>query len=397
MKVILKLVLFTAFLIFCTVSPAQAQNTPGSILLSAAPPEAYSIIERSDWRRFDNGKYTGLARHETRASIIPTTSRGTHLYQGHFFVLESTLRDMRHSAQAVDAVIPVSFTLNGNREMVIENDRGYPSMRGFPAFPSTRVSAGSKWQAQGIRALDPFNSGYPVIFPFFAEYEYRGTEQYQNIQVRRLRASYASRFQSEIPHASGIARVQGRHTVDILVRADDGLPVFMRDELDETFFMADGTNVQFKGFTLTFCAGIVPLNKEEVITELDDDLDIPEIDIEPVQEGIRLTIKDIRFVSDSAEFLPAEKPRLDLIAEALKKIPDRTFLVEGHTAATGRPAGEMELSIERAKRMVDELVKRGISAERFIYKGWGGLRPIGDNSTDSGRSVNRRVEITILE
>jgi outer membrane protein OmpA-like peptidoglycan-associated protein len=121
------------------------------------------------------------------------------------------------------------------------------------------------------------------------------------------------------------------------------------------------------------------------------------IDLTPVPEGIRLTIKDIRFVADSAEFLPSEKSRLDLIATALKQIPERTFLVEGHTAAIGRSSGEMELSVERAKRMVDELVMRGISADRFIYKGWGGTKPVGDNSTDAGRSANRRVEITILE
>jgi outer membrane protein OmpA-like peptidoglycan-associated protein len=394
------------FLLF-TASQIQAQNIPGAISLPAAQPGAYSIIERSDWRRYDNGKYTGLTRHEVRASIIPHVSGGTFMYQGNFFVLESTLRDMRHSAQAVDAIIPVSFELRENREMVIENDKGYPSMRGFPSYPAAKVTNGSKWQAQGIRALDPFNSGYPVIIPFLAEYEYRGTEQYQNMPVHRLYASYASRFQDGMSQ-SGIVRVQGSHKVDILVRVDDGLPVCMRDDLDETFFMANGTSVQFKGFTLTFGTGIVPLNKDVVITSLGDSLKIrkdpvvpsiqsPSIDVTPVPEGIRLTIKDIRFVSDSAEFLAAEKPRLDLIADALKKIPERTFLVEGHTAATGRAAGEMELSIERAKRMIEELVKRGISAERFIYKGWGGTKPIGDNSTDAGRSANRRVEITILE
>jgi outer membrane protein OmpA-like peptidoglycan-associated protein len=102
-------------------------------------------------------------------------------------------------------------------------------------------------------------------------------------------------------------------------------------------------------------------------------------------------------VPDSAEFLPAERPRLDLLAEALKQIPDRTFLVEGHTAETGQPSQEMELSVERARHMVEELVSRGISADRFIYKGWGGTKPVGDNSTEAGKSANRRVEITILE
>jgi outer membrane protein OmpA-like peptidoglycan-associated protein len=121
------------------------------------------------------------------------------------------------------------------------------------------------------------------------------------------------------------------------------------------------------------------------------------IDLASVPEGIKLTIRDIRFVADSEEFLPEERPRLDMIAQALMQIPGRTFLVEGHTAAVGRPDGELELSIGRAKRMVDELVRRGISADRFIYKGWGGTKPLGDNANDEGRAGNRRVEITILE
>jgi outer membrane protein OmpA-like peptidoglycan-associated protein len=47
--------------------------------------------------------------------------------------------------------------------------------------------------------------------------------------------------------------------------------------------------------------------------------------------------------------------------------------------------------------MIEELAARGIPAGRFIYKGWGGTKPLGDNSSEEGRSLNRRVEITILE
>jgi outer membrane protein OmpA-like peptidoglycan-associated protein len=121
------------------------------------------------------------------------------------------------------------------------------------------------------------------------------------------------------------------------------------------------------------------------------------VDISSVPEGVKLTIKDIRFEPDSDEMLASERPRLDMIAKVLKESPDRIFLVEGHTAATGRPAGEMELSVRRAQRMASELAKLGIPIERFIYKGWGGTKPLGDNSTDEGRRLNRRVEITILE
>jgi outer membrane protein OmpA-like peptidoglycan-associated protein len=57
----------------------------------------------------------------------------------------------------------------------------------------------------------------------------------------------------------------------------------------------------------------------------------------------------------------------------------------------------MTLSVERAKSIVDEMIRRGIPAEQFIYKGWGSARPVGDNTGEAGRSLNRRVEITILE
>jgi outer membrane protein OmpA-like peptidoglycan-associated protein len=72
-------------------------------------------------------------------------------------------------------------------------------------------------------------------------------------------------------------------------------------------------------------------------------------------------------------------------------------MVEGHTAAIGRPEGEQELSLRRAKRITDELTRRGIPAERFIYKGWGGAKPLAPNTDEPGRARNRRVEITILE
>jgi outer membrane protein OmpA-like peptidoglycan-associated protein len=119
--------------------------------------------------------------------------------------------------------------------------------------------------------------------------------------------------------------------------------------------------------------------------------------VSEVDAGIKLTIPDVRFKPDSDEVLPSEKGRLDLIADALKKTGDRTVLVEGHTAAVGKAAGELELSTRRAKRIVDELAARGIAADRFLYKGWGGQKPLAGNDTEPGRAKNRRVEITILE
>jgi outer membrane protein OmpA-like peptidoglycan-associated protein len=314
-------------------------------------------------------------------------------------VLEETLRDLRQSAQAVDAVVPVSFRVYDDGSLKIDDDKGFPHLRGFPAFPQTRLRPSDKWIAPGSRALDPLNQGQPTLIPFTAEYQYLGTELYREVPVHRIAAKYALRYQGpseteeEIFFQPPDFKVQGTHTVDILLRVSDGLLMMMRDNLDETYTWPGGITVRFRGFTLTFGQSKVPFNPEPVINTLKT----KDIDVDTVHEGIRLTIKDIRFAPDSDTFLPEEQPRLDSIAQTLKQVPDRTILVEGHTAAVGRPDGELELSVQRAMRMVEELTHRGLGADRFIYKGWGGTKPLGDTTNDEGRRLNRRVEITILE
>ncbi|MBQ9282918.1 MAG: OmpA family protein [Treponema sp.] len=118
---------------------------------------------------------------------------------------------------------------------------------------------------------------------------------------------------------------------------------------------------------------------------------------EETPAGIRLSVRDIKFKADSDEVLATEKSRLDEIAEVLKLAPNSQFLIEGHTAAVGKPQGEQALSVQRARRIAAELSNRGIAADRFICKGLGGTKPVASNSTDEGRAQNRRVEITILE
>ncbi|MCL1815569.1 MAG: OmpA family protein [Treponema sp.] len=392
------------FLLSCSSLAAQHNS---EIIINRAKTDAYKIVERSDWSRYENGKYIGLLHREVRAILYPADTGRALLYQGNFYVLEETLRDMRQSARAVNDVIPVSFEMFPSGDIQIEDDRGFPSLRGFPAYPEEPVQPGTKWIAEAVRLADPLNEGYPVAVPIVVEYEYRGIEIYRDVQVHRITAQYASRFPGFSQEDSRenlwekyaderyFKTLQGNHQVEILLRLSDGLPLLIRDNLDETFTWANGYTLRFRGFTLTFSEGAVPLDTDQVAAAVP--AKETSIELAAVPGGIRLTVKDIRFIADSDVFLADEYPRLDKIAEALKKIPDRTFLVEGHTAAVGRPQAEMELSILRAKRMADELIKRGVSAGSFLYKGWGGTRPLGDNSTEEGRALNRRVEITILD
>ncbi len=115
------------------------------------------------------------------------------------------------------------------------------------------------------------------------------------------------------------------------------------------------------------------------------------------QNIIKLMMYDIKFVADKADILPEESGRLDVIAEALLKVAENAhFLIEGHTADVNKPDEQLELSIKRAERIAEELVKRGIDANRIRTQGYGSTKPVAPNDTRENRAKNRRVEITII-
>ena len=70
--------------------------------------------------------------------------------------------------------------------------------------------------------------------------------------------------------------------------------------------------------------------------------------------------------------------------------------VAGHTDAHGSVEYNQRLSENRARAVVEYLVSHGIDPHRLTFKGYGKSRPIDTNTTDEGRSRNRRVEFLIL-
>lgn len=126
---------------------------------------------------------------------------------------------------------------------------------------------------------------------------------------------------------------------------------------------------------------------------------IKDVDITDGVDSIRISIQNIKFQADSAILLQAESERLDAIAAELADIANDgsfTLEIEGHTAAVGKTEGEMTLSVERAQKIADELIARGIHEELLTVKGYGGTKPVADNDTEEGRAANRRVEIRIV-
>lgn len=95
--------------------------------------------------------------------------------------------------------------------------------------------------------------------------------------------------------------------------------------------------------------------------------------------------------------MPEERSRISKVAEMLEEIIKKnefTILIEGHTADLGKPVGQMNLSIERTRTVMNALIEEGLPRNLFTYKGYGATQPVADNATEEGRKQNRRVDIT---
>ena len=106
--------------------------------------------------------------------------------------------------------------------------------------------------------------------------------------------------------------------------------------------------------------------------------------------------ENIIFDKNSSVIKTSFKSSLDTIVEILQKYPDNDVLVKGYTDNTGNAAANERLSKKRASSVASYLISKGIKSSRIKIVGHGSEDPIANNSTESGREQNRRVEIKIL-
>ena len=88
---------------------------------------------------------------------------------------------------------------------------------------------------------------------------------------------------------------------------------------------------------------------------------------------------------------------LDELAADLAACPKVIVNVEGHTDSDGEADANLALSVARAEAVVDQLINRGISAQRLYAVGYGESLPIAPNDTKAGKQANRRIAFTLAE
>lgn len=120
-------------------------------------------------------------------------------------------------------------------------------------------------------------------------------------------------------------------------------------------------------------------------------------EVKAIETGKVCDLRDIYFETNSYKLTKSSNVIIALFVEFLKDNPTVKVEIQGHTDNIGNDDDNLKLSELRAKAVYDQVLSKGIPADRLRYKGYGESQPIADNSTPLGRAKNRRTVFLIYD
>lgn len=382
------------------------------VLLTLDLGEEVEILRRWNYTTRLNGRYQGHTNRETL--LLLSSGAASDGYAGELLVSENTTRDSRTVAQRMAERNAAEIVYRRNGETEAPSGQRAPLFRSVPRFPDEPVAPGEEWLAPGVAQLY-LDNDTAVAIPVLVAYTYEGITDYQGERVHHISGQYALRaplsrgelgshpaadLMAGLPTLPREYVLHGSHQLSILLPVGGGPPLLHRTMLREQLRLPSGSVEERSGFLLTWyetTGDFDVLDEAARIASRIEESGIEDVEVRATEDNrVALSLRNLQFVADQAVLLPGERPRLDEIAAALRSVPGRNILVIGHTADVGTAISQIELSFERAKRIVDELTARGIEPGRLLYDGRGGSEPVASNDTEAGRAANRRVEIEIL-
>jgi outer membrane protein OmpA-like peptidoglycan-associated protein len=152
-----------------------------------------------------------------------------------------------------------------------------------------------------------------------------------------------------------------------------------------------------KNYGITARADGYLFHSENVnIAELADFQEIiRNIELKKIAVGSKVVLRNIFFDTGKSQLRSESTAELDRLTKLLLEMPALTIEISGHTDNVGSATSNKKLSNDRAKSVVDYLVKNGIASNRLTFIGYGFDQPIAPNDTEDGRQQNRRTEFKI--
>jgi outer membrane protein OmpA-like peptidoglycan-associated protein len=122
------------------------------------------------------------------------------------------------------------------------------------------------------------------------------------------------------------------------------------------------------------------------------------VSAENIAKGIQtdghIAVYDILFETGKSDIKPESDAVIKSVADYMNSNPTKKFYIVGHTDNVGDFAANMMLSENRAKAVLNELItKYAVKSEQLKAYGASSLVPVANNSTEEGKTKNRRVDI----
>lgn len=135
----------------------------------------------------------------------------------------------------------------------------------------------------------------------------------------------------------------------------------------------------------------------EKIVEREKIVTIP-AEVQPSAANDLVALFDQIYFDFDKDVLTAESESiLDEIAKTLKADTERRYLITGQTDARGSDSYNADLSLRRARRVVNGLVARGVPAEMLKYRGVGKkIAAIPYQGADNTRRGDRKITIELV-
>jgi len=369
--------------------------------------EKYKIVSVVDENVYLDGLFLHQARILSKISveIIKSFEDGSSEIEANYLISEKLHENVQ--VYALDQEYYSSF--NRDKTGLIDIDPSYfmPVVRNVPLFDGRDYQPGDSWEMEGYEVHD-FRASYGIeeafSFPIKVKYKYLGKGEKDGNEYDIISIFYSiSERSSEYYSRYSIYPVKITGYSDQTMYWDNitGRPYAYEEEFSIRVNLSNGQMHEFTGTAAARVTESELMDKNLIAKNIGEQLEKERLENAVVnidENGVTITLGSINFGADSSELSFAEKKKLDVIIDILKNYPERDVLITGHTALAGTPGGRLELSKQRASMVAEYFFSEGVKRrDQLLIIGKGATDPIADNSTAAGMTLNRRVEITIVE
>ena len=121
-----------------------------------------------------------------------------------------------------------------------------------------------------------------------------------------------------------------------------------------------------------------------------------EAEVYKKQNQIIIRLKTMQFPVGKSVIMPDNYDLLSKVQRAIRTFGEPDVIIGGHTDSTGSEEVNEHLSQQRADAVRQYFVaNETLPYEKIIAVGYGSMRPIASNATESGRAMNRRIDVII--